>query len=201
MLGRVRVGPGEEQAPLGVVGPAGPHLAAGDDPAIASGFGHGTGRQPGQVRPGVGLGEQLAPDLLAPGDRRQPAPPLLGLAVDERGGAEQGQAHKERVEVGRLVAGQLAGDGRGLAGGRPAPAALRRPGWGRPPAGRQQLEEPAALVPVVLRAARAEQADPAAARFPPRQVALEQAPGLAGDLPDLLDLLDRHDAGVRYWLS
>jgi hypothetical protein len=65
-----RVGAGEKQPPLRVVGPAAPHLGAGHAPLVAVLF--GARRQRREVGAGVGLGEQLAPDLLAGADRRQP---------------------------------------------------------------------------------------------------------------------------------
>ena len=74
VLGHVRVGAHDEQAPAGDVGQGGPHLLAVDDPLVA--VAHALGRQAGEVGAGAGLGEQLAPDLLA-GEQRAQVPLLL----------------------------------------------------------------------------------------------------------------------------
>ena len=67
VLGGIRVGSGDEQAPAGHVGVAGPYLLAVHHPFIA--VLDGTTRKPRHVRSGARLGEQLAPDLLT-GEKR-----------------------------------------------------------------------------------------------------------------------------------
>ena len=59
VLGRVRVGAGEQEAVVGVVALGGPHLLAVDDPLVA--VEHGRRLQAGQVGARVGLAEALAP--------------------------------------------------------------------------------------------------------------------------------------------
>ncbi len=95
VLGHVGVGARDEHAPLGVLGAAGPHLLAGDDPVLAvldrARF------QRGEVRAGLGLGEALAPDLLGREDRRQVALLLLVAAPHhQRRAAEQQAEHVRR---------------------------------------------------------------------------------------------------------
>ena len=63
VLGRRRVGAGQQDAPAGDVGVAGPDLLAVDDPLVAVALGPGGER--GQVGAGTRLAEELAPDLLA----------------------------------------------------------------------------------------------------------------------------------------
>ena len=65
VLGHVVVGAGQHEAPVGVVGVAGPDLVAVDDVLVAVAVGPGAQRR--QVGAGVGLAEALAP-ALAPVD-------------------------------------------------------------------------------------------------------------------------------------
>ena len=83
VLGGSRVGAGEEDPPLGDVGVAGPHLLPVDHVVVALAF--GPRRQRRQVRPGAGLGEQLAPELLATEERPEPALLLLLAACVHQG--------------------------------------------------------------------------------------------------------------------
>src|SRR5581483_5040146 len=82
--GRVVIGAGEEDAPASVVGPRGPDLLAVEHVVIAVAVGPRLQRR--QVRAGVGLAEQLAPDLASVQQRRQPALLLLLGAAGEQGG-------------------------------------------------------------------------------------------------------------------
>ena len=68
VLRHVVVGAGEEQAPLGVVGVAGPHLVAGEHVLVAVAV--GPGAQRGEVGAGVGLAEALAPAVAPVDDAR-----------------------------------------------------------------------------------------------------------------------------------
>ncbi len=77
-----RVGAGQQQAPVGVQRPAGPHLLAVDHEAVA--LAAGGGLQAGQVGAGVGLGEALAPDLAVEDGRQVPAPLLVGARRQQR---------------------------------------------------------------------------------------------------------------------
>ena len=63
VLGRVAVGAGQQEAPVAPVRQRRPHLLPVDHPLVA--VEDGPGRDVGQVRPGVGLGVALAPQLLA----------------------------------------------------------------------------------------------------------------------------------------
>ena len=92
-LARVRVGAGDEHAPLGVLGARRPDLLAGDDPVVA--VADGAGLERGEVRAGLRLGEALTPDLLAGEDRLQE--PLLLLVGPPRHERRAGQQEAERV--------------------------------------------------------------------------------------------------------
>ena len=98
MLGHVRVGAGEQQAPPRHVRDGGPHLLAADPPAGP--VPHRPGRQAGQVGAGAGLAEQLAPHLLAGPQRPQPALLLLFAAIRKDRGSRHAQAD---ADPGRVV--------------------------------------------------------------------------------------------------
>ena len=75
VLGHVRVGAREQQAPLRVVRHRRPHLLPVDHPlpAVRPVLVHRAGGQAGQVRARARLTEQLAPDLLSRPEWPQPA--------------------------------------------------------------------------------------------------------------------------------
>ena len=98
VLGHIRIGAGEQQAEVGEMGAAGPHLLAIDRPLIAVADGAGAGRR--GVRAARGLAEQLAPDLLAQHGGTGEAL-LVGLVPD---GEDGRHAHAKT-------------DGEGVAGG------------------------------------------------------------------------------------
>lgn len=81
VLGRVRVRPGEQDAVVGPLGGARPHLLAVDPPALGDAF--GAGAQRGEVGAGAGFGEQLAPLEFAAQGRQEVAVLLLGRAVGD----------------------------------------------------------------------------------------------------------------------
>ena len=95
MLGHVGVGAREQQAVGGELGVGRPHLLAGQPPAAvvlqARARLHGR-----QVRAGGGLGEELAPDLVAVQHRAEVARLLLLVAVGDDRRAEHADA--DRVE-------------------------------------------------------------------------------------------------------
>ena len=64
VLGRVGVGAGQQEDVVGVLGLGGPHLLAVDDPLVAVEL--GPRLEAGQVDPGVGLAEPLAPRRSCP---------------------------------------------------------------------------------------------------------------------------------------
>ena len=72
------IGAGEDHAEAGGVGQGRPDLLAVEDPLVAVAL--GPGRQAGHVGSGAGLGEQLAPDLLA-GEQRAQVALLLALRI------------------------------------------------------------------------------------------------------------------------
>ena len=75
VLGRRGIGTGEQHAPVGLTGPAGPDFLTIDDVAIPVPL--GPRLQTGQVGTGIGFGIPLAPHF-ARADRRQEALPLFG---------------------------------------------------------------------------------------------------------------------------
>ena len=131
MLGRVGVGAADGEDPLGVMSERGPDLLTVEHPLVA--VEHRARLDVGQVGAGVGLAEALAPQLLAPQDRRKEALLLLGRAEGHDGRAQQAlaeEAHPRRgVGLGvLLVEDQLLGDA-GV-----APSVLLRPPQPDPPA-------------------------------------------------------------------
>ena len=88
VLGRTGIGPGQQNSEMRRPRPGGPDLLAVDYECVALEF--GTGAQSRQVGAGVGLGEELAPDLLAGEDLLQVACFLRFAAVDDYGGSRQG---------------------------------------------------------------------------------------------------------------
>src|SRR3989441_11107520 len=88
VLRRLGLGAAEEEAPVGDVGVAGPHLLAVHDEAIAPAL--AARAQRAQVRAGAGLGEALAPEVVAREQPGEEAPALRLGAVAEDGRADQG---------------------------------------------------------------------------------------------------------------
>ena len=125
------VGAGEQDAPVGGHRPAGPHLLAGDHPPVA--VAHGPGAQAGEVGAGVGLGEELAPDVVAPAHGGQEPLLLGGRAVGHQRGADHEDGHVEEAG-GDGVARLLLADDAGLVGREPAAAELVGPGGDAPAA-------------------------------------------------------------------
>ena len=88
---RVGVGAADDEAPVGPLGPRGPHLLAVDHPLAAL---EARARlHVREVRARVRLRVALAPDLLAGHDPRQEALLLRGRAERDAGRAEQRLAH------------------------------------------------------------------------------------------------------------
>ena len=104
MLRRLRVGAGDEHAPIAQVGERVPHLLAVDDPLVA--VADCLGGEAGEVAAGAGLTEQLAPLFLAGEHRTEEAILLLVAAVGDDGRA--GERHEERARIGGLRAGLAA---------------------------------------------------------------------------------------------
>ena len=98
-FGRVGVGASEQHAHVGGLAHRRPHLLAVDDPLVA--VLDRLGGETGEVRAGAGLGEQLAPRLLAGDDVAHERVDLLLAAVgrDRRRGQQQAEtrrAHRAR---------------------------------------------------------------------------------------------------------
>ena len=131
VLRRVRVGAGDEHAPLGLVRVGGPHLLAGHDPLVA--VPDRAGLERGEVGARLGLREALAPDLVGGQDRRQVALLLLVGAVGDDGRAAHGQAehvgHRGRARARQLLVEDRLLDLRGAGA-----AVLGRPVQARPAA-------------------------------------------------------------------
>src|SRR5437870_2375598 len=85
VLGRRRIGAREQDRPAGELRVARPHLLAGHDEAVAVGL--GARPQRGQVAPGAGLAEELAPELVGGEDGREEATLLRLAAVRDEGRA------------------------------------------------------------------------------------------------------------------
>ena len=88
VLRRVGVGAGQADAPARELRVRRPHLLTREQPAVVDA--HGARLQRREVGAGVGLAEQLAPDLVGGEDRRQPALLLLVGAVREQRRARRG---------------------------------------------------------------------------------------------------------------
>jgi hypothetical protein len=77
-----RPGAGDQDAPTGMVGQAGPHLLTIHHPLVAVTLGHGADRR--QIRSCTRLGEQLTPQVLS---GHEPVEPplllLLGAGLDQ----------------------------------------------------------------------------------------------------------------------
>ncbi len=91
MAGGVGIGADQGDAPAGEPGVGGPDLLAADQPAVVDR--HTPRRQRSQVRTGVGLAEELAPELAGVEDRQQPAGLLLVGPVGQQGRARQVDPH------------------------------------------------------------------------------------------------------------
>ena len=130
--GRVRVGAHQRDRPVGERRVRRPHLLPGHDVDPAPSL--GAGRESGEVAPGVGLAEQLAPDVVAGEDPRHPPQPLLLGAVNHEGRTDE--ADRGPSEEGRCAGpGQLLVVDRELRERRPAPAVLDGPVDADPPTG------------------------------------------------------------------
>ena len=121
-FGRVGVGAGQADAPVGALGDRVPHLLAGQLPAAVDPL--GLGAQRGEVRAGARLGEQLAPDQLAQ-QRRLHEPLLLlgGPGLEDR---RHRPAGDHDVRTGHAGPGELVVDD-DLGHGVGAEAVRRRP--------------------------------------------------------------------------
>ena len=106
MLGRLRIGPGQADRPVGVLRVRCPHLLAGECPTVGGPF--GARPQRGEVRARPRLAEQLAPLDLAAQGRAHESPPLLVGAVREDGG--NGPFANDHGGLGQPQPGEFLGD-------------------------------------------------------------------------------------------
>ena len=129
MLRLVRVGAGDEHPERSDVGERGPHLLPVHNPLVA--VANGAGGQPGNVGPGAGLAEELAPDLAVLCHRREvPGLLLLCPPVHDRGAGHPDPDDVERPR--RAEPGELLVDDLCLPRLDAGPAVLARPGRRRP---------------------------------------------------------------------
>ena len=131
LMGRAR----EQYAPRRDVRVTRPHLLAGHDPLVA--IARGRGRQGREVAPGVGLAEELAPELLTAHQPRQPAVLLLGRpGVEDR---RPGPPDADRVDrSGDARARQLVVDDELVRGSAPRPQGAGQWGATQPAAARSR---------------------------------------------------------------
>ena len=123
MLGRLPVGPGQAQRPVGGVRAGAPDLRAVEDEDVA--VARGPGGHAGQVGPAARLGQELHHDLVAADDGRQVlALLLLGAHVEHGRPAdrERGDVEDQR----HLVAGALLVEGLLMGPGQTQAAVLPR---------------------------------------------------------------------------
>ena len=153
MLRGVRVGAGEQEAVVGELGLGGPHLLPVDHPLVP--VEHRTGLQGGQVRPGVGFAEPLAPPHLALHDLGQELLLLLLGAPLQDGRTDEGVAEEVSPQRG-LGPGELLGEHDALHQRQALAAVLLGPGGADPAslveAGRPGLVERRPLVGAHLEA-------------------------------------------------
>ena len=135
VLRRVGLGAAEEEAPVGDVGVAGPHLLAVHDVVVAVTLRPGAERR--QIGARAGLGEALTPELVAVHHRAQEALALrLAAVLEERGADQVDVGLRRRARRADLVEGLI--EEPALHHGRAAAAVLARPRDGGPAA----VEEP-----------------------------------------------------------
>src|SRR5262249_24104875 len=136
MLGDIRIGTGEQQTPVGIMGITGPDLRARDHKVVA--ILHSTGGQRRQVTPGARLGEALAPDFLRTEDMPQIARPLRCRTVVHEHRSHHINAHAVDLWW-RSQAHTLLGKHHLLHQGRAPATILRGPVQAYPPAVVQPL--------------------------------------------------------------
>ena len=93
-------GPDEQLAEVRHLGVRGPDLLSRDDVLVPVALGPGPQRR--QVAPRAGLGESLAPHLVAPEDGRQEPGPLFGGALHDHRRPGMEQADEVHPDIGRV---------------------------------------------------------------------------------------------------
>ena len=114
---RARVGPHERDGPVRDEGVRRPHLLPVDDIRVAAVL--RARREAGQIAPRVGLAEELAPDVVAREDARNPPLTLFLRAVRHQRRSDEADA-TPRKQRWRARARQFLVVDRGLCGRRPA---------------------------------------------------------------------------------
>src|SRR5438552_4112384 len=115
-----------------------PHLLTADPPLVA--VARRTRLEPGEVRPGARLREQLAPDLLAARDRSQPPRLLFGATVGEQRRTDELEPDEVRVQIGYGERRELAAHDADLLGRRVETSVLLRPRGDGEPRARECLQ-------------------------------------------------------------
>ncbi len=127
-LARLGIAARDEDRPVGPVRARGPDLLAVDHPVVAVAL--GARAQAGQVGAGAGLGEELAPHLIAAEGRRR-IPLLLLVGARRRRGSActcRGRSRSSRAGRGSAIPPARRSPGRSGAGrGRPTPRASGAP--------------------------------------------------------------------------
>src|SRR6266511_4642858 len=147
VLGCVGIGTGEQHAEIGGLAARRPHLLTVDDPLVAVAL--RPALEAGEVGPGAGFAEQLAPGFLAVEDRPQVPRTLLVAAVHEDRRPRQEHAEARR-RPDRAGGAELFGDDTGevarkalaeplLGPGGNAPTGIAQPG---PPFGKREIRVP-----------------------------------------------------------
>ena len=145
VLGDVGVGAGEDEAPVGEVGVAGPDLVPGDDVVVA--VADRPGAERGEVGAGVGLAEALAPAVPAVDDAGQEAAADVLVAMVEDAEHEVAEARAGRGAGG----GELVVDDHVVDAGQPLAADLGRPRQAEEPAVVEGLVPGGLALPVLVR--------------------------------------------------
>ena len=131
MLRRRRIGAREQQAEVGVVRTGGPHLLTVDHELVT--VGNRARAEVREVRAGVGLAEQLAPDLVRAQQRPEVARLLVGAPVRHQRRAGEGDRRRDEAAA-HVVARFLLAVDRLLPRSAAAPAVRHRPGDAGEPA-------------------------------------------------------------------
>lgn len=147
VLGRIRVGAGEQEDPVGAVAAGGPDLLAVDDEVVAVAY--GAGLQRGEVAARARLRVTLAPDRLGAGDAGQVLALLLLAAVHDQRRSQHAHAETARAVIGRAVVAELFAEHHLLVDARAQAAVLLRPGGGDPAARRELLVEGVRLIEII----------------------------------------------------
>src|ERR1022692_2823128 len=144
MLGHFVVGPGQDQAPLSIVGVTGPYFVAGDHIVVTPAIGPGPQRS--KIGTGVRLTESLTPPL-APTDDAREKPPLNVLTAVLEDTLHQVTEARSGWCPGR---GELLVDDDVIDRGQPLPTNRRGPGHAEEARVEERLVPGGCSLPVVV---------------------------------------------------